>query len=359
MTIPTIAGRHYVAGQWLPPGPDTFPSRSPANRNTVVGVFPRGTPAVANDAVAAAKAAFGPWRRTSRIHRAECSTGWPSSSTARRTLWRPSWPASAARRSPSAGPRWSRGCTWCSTSSAPAGCRSGDIVASEIAEKDAFVRRKPWGVVAVITPWNFPFAVPLWMLGPSPARRQHGRLQAVGGHARRSASGWSSCSSRPASRRGRSTSSTARAGRRGSGPQPGCQRACCSPAVTRSAGASSSCRRTSRTASSPPRWAARAPSSSATTPGSTWRSTRPSSAPSRRAASAACRRAGSSSPSRLSTSSPRIRRHRAKRLRIGDPLDPHNFTGPVINENAVEKVVRLQRAGRRRRAQRCCWTAAG
>src|SRR5262249_26794616 len=25
----------------------------------------------------------------------------------------------------------------------------------------------PWGVVAVITPWNFPFAVPLWMLGPS------------------------------------------------------------------------------------------------------------------------------------------------------------------------------------------------
>src|SRR5207253_5401595 len=38
---------------------------------------------------------------------------------------------------------------------------------SEIPEKDAFMRRKPWGVVAVITPWNFPFAVPLWMLGPS------------------------------------------------------------------------------------------------------------------------------------------------------------------------------------------------
>src|SRR5207302_2187914 len=43
----------------------------------------------------------------------------------------------------------------------------GEVVASEIAEKDAFMRRKPWGVVAVITPWNFPFAVPLWMLGPS------------------------------------------------------------------------------------------------------------------------------------------------------------------------------------------------
>jgi aldehyde dehydrogenase (NAD+) len=29
------------------------------------------------------------------------------------------------------------------------------------------MRRKPWGVVGVVTPWNFPFAVPLWMLGPS------------------------------------------------------------------------------------------------------------------------------------------------------------------------------------------------
>src|SRR5262249_56722565 len=43
----------------------------------------------------------------------------------------------------------------------------GDVLSSEIPEKDAFMRRKPWGVVAVITPWNFPFAVPLWMLGPS------------------------------------------------------------------------------------------------------------------------------------------------------------------------------------------------
>jgi aldehyde dehydrogenase (NAD+) len=44
---------------------------------------------------------------------------------------------------------------------------TGQALASEIPEKDAFMRRKPWGVVAVITPWNFPFAVPLWMLGPS------------------------------------------------------------------------------------------------------------------------------------------------------------------------------------------------
>src|SRR5437016_13189142 len=43
----------------------------------------------------------------------------------------------------------------------------GEVLASEIPEKDLYMRRKPWGVVAVITPWNFPFAVPLRMLGPS------------------------------------------------------------------------------------------------------------------------------------------------------------------------------------------------
>src|SRR5438874_5503449 len=43
----------------------------------------------------------------------------------------------------------------------------GELLASEIAEKDVSMRRRPWGVAAVITPWNFPFAVPLWMLGPS------------------------------------------------------------------------------------------------------------------------------------------------------------------------------------------------
>jgi aldehyde dehydrogenase (NAD+) len=43
----------------------------------------------------------------------------------------------------------------------------GTIAASEIVGKDLYVRRKPRGVVAIITPWNFPFAVPLWMLAPS------------------------------------------------------------------------------------------------------------------------------------------------------------------------------------------------
>jgi aldehyde dehydrogenase (NAD+) len=43
----------------------------------------------------------------------------------------------------------------------------GEVVSSEIAEKDAYMLRKPKGVVAVITPWNFPVAIPIWLITPS------------------------------------------------------------------------------------------------------------------------------------------------------------------------------------------------
>jgi aldehyde dehydrogenase (NAD+) len=38
----------------------------------------------------------------------------------------------------------------------------GEVVPSEIPSKDAYMRRKPRGVVGCITPWNFPVAIPFW-----------------------------------------------------------------------------------------------------------------------------------------------------------------------------------------------------
>src|SRR5262249_61806152 len=37
---------------------------------------------------------------------------------------------------------------------------------------------------------------------------------------------------------------------------------------------------------------------------------------------------------------------KVKRLRIGDPLDAHHFTGPVINKDAVEKIERYNALAR-------------
>ena len=165
--LPPIKGRLAIAGEWSPPR-DDFPSTSPANLAEVVGTFPNATPAEVNAAVDAARAAFPGWRRTSRILRAECFDRLAQ-------LIKRDTDAIAELMARECG----KNITECRAEVVEGlhmvqyvfgtGRQGvfGEVIASEIAEKDAFTRRKPWGVVAVITPWNFPFAVPLWMLGPS------------------------------------------------------------------------------------------------------------------------------------------------------------------------------------------------
>ncbi len=161
-----IEGRNLVSGEWLSHAPG-FASTNPANLAEVIGHFPSTTADGVGQAVAAARQAFPAWRRLSRLHRAECFHRLGS-------LIERDTDALAGLMARECGKILNE-------------CRAevveglhmvqyvfgtgrmpvGEIVASEIAEKDAFVRRKPRGVVGVITPWNFPFAVPLWMLGPS------------------------------------------------------------------------------------------------------------------------------------------------------------------------------------------------
>jgi len=165
--MPTITGQNLIAGQWQPPNGVHFSSRNPAHYDEVLGQFPTSTPEEAHEAVSAARAAYPGWRRTSRIRRAELFDNLAQL---------------VKRDTDSLAKLMAQECGKVLTE-----CRAevveglhmiqyvfgtgrmpmGDVLASEIPEKDAFMRRKPWGVVAVITPWNFPFAVPLWMLGPS------------------------------------------------------------------------------------------------------------------------------------------------------------------------------------------------
>jgi aldehyde dehydrogenase (NAD+) len=166
-TMAPTHGRHLLNGDWIDGAGDAFPSRNPHNFGEVVGVFPAGTVDDATNAVAAARAAYPAWRRTSRVKRAELFDNL----------------AQLVKRDVDAlAHLMARECGKVVTE-----CRAevieglhmiqyvfgtgrmpmGEVLASEIAEKDAFMRRKPWGVAAVITPWNFPFAVPLWMLGPT------------------------------------------------------------------------------------------------------------------------------------------------------------------------------------------------
>ena len=43
----------------------------------------------------------------------------------------------------------------------------GETLPSELPHNFAYTLRQPLGVVGLITPWNFPFAVPIWKLAPA------------------------------------------------------------------------------------------------------------------------------------------------------------------------------------------------
>ncbi|QLD89314.1 aldehyde dehydrogenase family protein [Natronomonas salina] len=153
---------HYIDGEWVAgSGDDDFESRNPAN-GEVLGTFPRGTEADVEDAVAAARDAAEEWRALSYPDRAEY-------------LW--DVYQQLRERTDELGELVTRECgkeisegradvveayhmvEWAAGNGRHP---HGDVVPSEIAAKDAYMRRKPRGVVGCITPWNFPVAIPFW-----------------------------------------------------------------------------------------------------------------------------------------------------------------------------------------------------
>jgi len=155
-------GQHYVDGEWTAgSGSETFESENPATGETL-GEFHRATPDDVERAVAAAEAAFEEWRGMSYVDRAE-------------VLWevyhelRDRTDELGEIVTMECGKEISEGradvveaahmVEWAAGN---ARHPHGDVVPSEIAAKDAYMRRKPRGVVGCITPWNFPVAIPFW-----------------------------------------------------------------------------------------------------------------------------------------------------------------------------------------------------
>jgi aldehyde dehydrogenase (NAD+) len=156
------AYRHYIGGEWTDgEGTETFESENPANGETL-GEFRRGTEADVDRALAAADEAYEEWRELSYIDRAE-------------HLW--DIYHELRERTDELGEIVTKECgkeisegkadvveaahmvEWAAGN---ARHPHGDVVPSEIGAKDAYMRRKPRGVIGCITPWNFPIAIPFW-----------------------------------------------------------------------------------------------------------------------------------------------------------------------------------------------------
>src|SRR5262245_3936537 len=167
VSAPGIAGRNFINGSWVDREYPTFESLNPARFDEVIGSFPRTDAAGVSEAVTAARRAFPQWRRASRIARSEYFD------RLAQLIKRDLDPLvellarECGKQLNEARADVIEGLHMVQYVFSTARMPHGEVVASEVVDKESFVLRRPKGVVAAITPWNFPFAVPLWLLGPS------------------------------------------------------------------------------------------------------------------------------------------------------------------------------------------------
>ncbi len=141
---------------------------NPSNTNDVVGVYARATPRPRRTAIAAAKAAFPAWSRSGPLERQRSCRRRPTRSSRARTssasclsreegkTLRGGHRRNGARRRRSSSSSPARRCGW------PA--RRVPSVRPGVGVE---MTREPIGVVGIITPWNFPIAIPAWKIAPA------------------------------------------------------------------------------------------------------------------------------------------------------------------------------------------------
>lgn len=144
-----------------------FESRNPADKNEIIGTAPQSDETDVNTAVDAALNAYEQWRNTSRIKRGEFLDEFAQLVKQNREELAILMSNECGKGINESRADVTEGIHMAQYVFGTARMPYGDVVASEIAEKDSFMRRKPKGVATAITPWNFPFAIPLWLICPS------------------------------------------------------------------------------------------------------------------------------------------------------------------------------------------------
>ncbi|MFN3477156.1 MAG: aldehyde dehydrogenase family protein, partial [Candidatus Methylomirabilales bacterium] len=153
--------KNYIDGKWVDAvSGQTFPSINPANKTEVLGLFPRSDHRDVDRAVEAAKANFDRWRRVPAPRRAEIFFR-----VAEILVKRKEELAQLMTKEMGKVLAESRGDVQEAIDMtyyiAGEGRRLlGETTPSELPDKFCMTIRVPLGVVACITPWNFPMAIP-------------------------------------------------------------------------------------------------------------------------------------------------------------------------------------------------------
>ncbi len=160
--------KNLINGEWVDASDGaTFENRNPADTNDVIGTFPSATQEDVQRAIAAAREAAREWANTPPPARGAILEKAARIIEARqdefaraltreegKTLAESTGEVARARDifKYYAGEGWRMG---------------GDVLPSNVNGELLYTRREPLGVVALITPWNFPIAIPAWKMAPA------------------------------------------------------------------------------------------------------------------------------------------------------------------------------------------------
>jgi aldehyde dehydrogenase (NAD+) len=159
---------NYIAGEWSPAASgDTMENRNPADRNEVVGLFASSGAADVDAAIAAAEDAYRGWRFSSPMTRANILHKAANILESRipevgRELTR-----EEGKTLKEGIGETTRAVQILRYFAGEAQQPSGEHYPSVNPHTLLYTSREPLGVVAVVTPWNFPIAIPAWKIAPA------------------------------------------------------------------------------------------------------------------------------------------------------------------------------------------------
>ena len=164
----TTAFQNFVSGAWTDAATgERFDNRNPADINDLIGTFPKSNAADVDRAVQAAQRGFAEWSRTPAPVRGEVLRR-----VGELLVERKETIARAMTREMGKVLVETRGDVQEAIDTAFYAATEGRrlfgrVVPSELRAKWAMTFRRPIGVAGIITPFNFPLAVPTWKIFPA------------------------------------------------------------------------------------------------------------------------------------------------------------------------------------------------
>ncbi|HYT49246.1 MAG TPA: aldehyde dehydrogenase family protein, partial [Pyrinomonadaceae bacterium] len=160
--------QNYIDGRWVPTaGGEWSENRNPADTRDVIGRFPHSTEADTDAAIAAAQNAFNGWRLTPAPRRAEILFRVGEILIRDKDKYTRDMTREMGKVLKEAGGDVQEAID-CTYYAAGEGRRlHGFTTPAEMPNKFAMCLRQPVGLCGLITPWNFPMAIPSWKLMPA------------------------------------------------------------------------------------------------------------------------------------------------------------------------------------------------